>query len=238
MKPEEIKLSDWIRIVFGNVPPEFYLELIIRVFLVYLLLMICMRILGKRMAGQISNVSMAAMVALASAIGVPMLATDRGILPAYIIGVVVVGITRIIELYSLKSQRFEEATQGDIDLLVEDSMMNYQNMKRVRITRERLFAELRSENVDHLGRVKRLYLEANGSFSLIENEQPKPGLMVLPDWDKEFIERKVKPTNITICNNCGAEKQKTLPRINGNGKCLHCGENQWTKAVEDIRQEA
>ena len=231
MKPEEIKLNDWVRIFFGNVPPEFYLELVIRAFFIYLLLMICMRLMGKSMQAQISNVSLAALVAMASAIGVPMLTPDRGLLPAYIVGLVVVGITKLIESLGVKKQRFEAFAQGEIDVLVEEAVMNYAVMKKVRISRERLFAQLRSQNIDHLGMVKRLYMEANGSFSLIENEEKKPGLMVLPDWDKDFVSRKLETTSTTICKNCGAAKPENLTPLNGKETCLNCGNDDWTKAV-------
>src|SRR3712207_6549704 len=123
MKPEEIKLNDWARILFGEVPPEFYIELVIRAALVYLLLMLCMRLLGKRMSTQMSRLELAAMVSLASAIGVPMLDPGRGILPAYIFGFVIVVITRLIARKSVKDQHFEQVTQDDVDLLVEDSVM-------------------------------------------------------------------------------------------------------------------
>src|SRR5215210_2278348 len=233
MKPEEIKLNDWARILFGQVPPEFYLELIIRAALVYFLLMLSMRLMGKRMSTQMSRLELAAMVALASAIGVPMLATDRGILPPYIIALVVVGINKLIAAKSFKDQRFENATQGDVSCLVADSVMNFDIMKKVRISRERLFSQMRSENINQLGLVKRVYMEANGSFTIIQNEEPKPGLMTLPAWDKNFISRRLKKTDITICENCGYEKPANSPALIEADKCENCGKNEWTKAVID-----
>jgi len=193
--------------------------------------MVSMRLMGKRMSTQMSRLELAAMVSLAASIGVPMLAFDRGILPAYIIAFIIVGITRLIAVKSYKDEHFEQLTQGDIDLLVEDSVMNYDIMKRVRISRERLFAQLRSENLNHLGSVKRVYMEANGAFTIIENDESKPGLTVLPDWDNDFIKRKLKKTDITVCNNCGFEKPEKLAALNGAAKCVHCGESDWTKAV-------
>src|ERR1700712_3170595 len=187
MKPEEIKLTDWSRILLGPVPPEFYVELIIRGCLVYALLMISMRFLGKRMSSQISRLELAALVSLASAIGVPLLSPMNGVLPAFIIAFIIVGFTRLISYISTKSQKFESATQGDLDMLVEDGVMKLDIMKRVRITRERLFAQLRSENLNHLGKVKRVYMEANGTFTLVPNEEKQAGLLVLPDWDEGFI---------------------------------------------------
>src|SRR6478735_4198047 len=96
MKPDEIRLSDWARILFGQVPPEFYAELVIRAVFVYALLMISMRLMGTRMSGQLSRLDLAAMVALASAIGVPMLSPSNGLLPALIIAIIVVSVSRII----------------------------------------------------------------------------------------------------------------------------------------------
>lgn len=40
---------------------------------------------------------------------------------------------------------------------------------------------LRSGGMIHLGHVKRLYMEANGFFTLIEATAPKPGLSILPE---------------------------------------------------------
>jgi uncharacterized membrane protein YcaP (DUF421 family) len=149
MKTEEIKLTDWVRILFGEVPPEFYLELVIRALIVYAILMISMRLMGSRMSGQISRLDLAAMVALASAIGVPMVSPSNGMLPAIIIAFIVVAISRLIAIWSFRNQHFEQLTQDNIDVLVEESVMQPDIMKQTRITRERLFAQLRSENISH-----------------------------------------------------------------------------------------
>jgi uncharacterized membrane protein YcaP (DUF421 family) len=230
MKSDEIKLSDWMRILFGQVPPEFYAELVIRVILIYALLMICMRLMGTRMSGQLSRIDLAAMVALASAIGVSILSPSNGILPAFIIAFIIVIISRVIARLSFKNQHFEQVTQDDIDVLVEESVMQPEILKRTRVSRERLFAQLRSEKVAHLGKVKRVYLEAGGSFSIVENEDPKPGLMVLPEWDDDFIHAKLKETDIIVCRNCGEKKPDKAP-ANKSTKCPHCGDADWTKAV-------
>src|SRR5690349_245760 len=103
MQPDEIRLSDWMRILFGQVPPVFYAEIAIRAFIVYALLMICMRLMGTRMSGQVSRLDMASTVALASAIGVPILSPSNGLVPAFIIAFIVVAFSRIIAKLSIKN---------------------------------------------------------------------------------------------------------------------------------------
>lgn len=230
MKPEEIKLSDWPRILAGQVPASFYIELVIRAFFVFFLLIICMRLLGKRMTGHISQLELVALVSLASAIGVPLLAPDRGLLPALIIAAIVVGITRLISSISNKNQRFENFTQGEMNTLVKDSVMQYGIMEHVRISRERLFAHLRSEGILHLGQVKRVYLETNGIFTVIRSTDiDKPGLMTLPLSDKEFVHESLEETDVIVCNNCGVQKANNIEQK----RCGNCNENEWVKAVKE-----
>jgi uncharacterized membrane protein YcaP (DUF421 family) len=190
MSSNEIKLSDWTRFFHGEAPAEFYIEIVIRVFFVYLLLMISMRLMGKRMSSQLSRNELAALVALAAAIGVPMLDPTRGLLPAVIISAVIVLAQRMTALWAYRDQGFEKISQGDLSVLVNNSVMDVRQMQEARITRERLFGQLRSEGLYHLGQVKRMYFEANGNFTIIKNTEPAPGLLVLPYSDEEFIREK------------------------------------------------
>src|SRR5215218_1790042 len=117
MKPEEIKLSDWGRIVFGETPPEFFIELIFRTLFIFLLLIISMRVFGKRMAAQITRIEMVALFSLAAAIGVPLQAPDRGLLPAVIIALVVVIVGRLVALFMFRSQTFEARVKDRLTIM-------------------------------------------------------------------------------------------------------------------------
>jgi uncharacterized membrane protein YcaP (DUF421 family) len=229
MKPEEIKLTDWFRILFGEVPAGFYIELIIRAGFFYLLLMVSMRLLGKRMSSQLGRTEMAAMVTLAAAIGVPLQAPDRGLLPAIVIAFVVIYVGRWIAAKAFRDQEFEKISQGNIDVLVKNSVLDLATMKKVRLTRERLVAQLRSSGITHLGKVKRLYMEANGNFTLIEEENPRPGLSIIPRWDEDFNKRFKKDSDLMVCQTCGITQKKPFDT---NSQCPNCGDSKWTEAVE------
>src|ERR1700710_1645087 len=189
MKKEDIRFSDWLRILVGEVPAGFYLELLLRAAIIFLLLMLAMRFMGKRMSGLLSRNEMVAMVSLAAAVGTPLTAPDRGILPAVIIAVIVVYIERWISAQAFRNEDFERYAIGKLDILVSDGVIDLEMLKKVRISRERLMAELRGSGVKQLGSVKRFYMEASGFFTLIENEEPNEGLLILPSWDEEFCKR-------------------------------------------------
>src|SRR3954471_12365738 len=73
MDAQKIRPNDWHRILSGQEPVAFYLEIVLRVAVVYLILMLAMRLLGKRMSSQLSRTELAVVVSLAAAVGVPLL---------------------------------------------------------------------------------------------------------------------------------------------------------------------
>jgi uncharacterized membrane protein YcaP (DUF421 family) len=153
MKKEDIHFSDWLRILIGEVPGAFYLELLLRAVLIFLLLMLAMRFMGKRMSGLLSRNELVAMVSLAAAVGTPLTAPDRGILPAVIIAIVVVYIERWISAKAFRNEDFERYAIGKLDILVSDGVIDLDILKKVRISRERLMAELRGSGVKQMGSV-------------------------------------------------------------------------------------
>jgi uncharacterized membrane protein YcaP (DUF421 family) len=229
MTKEQIKLLDFRRILLGDVPAEFYLELIIRAFFVYLLLMVAMRLIGKRMSSRLGRTELIALVTLAATIGIPLTAPERGLLPPAIIATLVVLISRWIAAKAFRDTAFETFSQGGIDTLVNNGVMDLNTMKKVRLTRERLVSQLRQSGVKHLGEVKRLYMEANGGFTLIPREEPSPGLFIIPRSDNELYQRFVRDEHHLTCENCGFTREKPLET--NNHKCKLCGHDTWTPAV-------
>jgi uncharacterized membrane protein YcaP (DUF421 family) len=226
MKPEDIHPWDWQRIMIGEVPPVFLLEVILRMAFVYLLLMLSMRLLGKRMAAQLTRNELSAMVSLAAAIGSPIISPDRGLLPPVVIVIVVVSISRLVAYISSINQKIESVTQGTLDTLITDSVMNMESMVKTRLTRERIMAQLRCESILHLGEIKRLYLEANGNFSVVRSDNPQPGLAVIPDGDPEFL-HQLRKENILVCHVCGQKNRSQ----NASEKCSNCNHTAWVNAV-------
>jgi uncharacterized membrane protein YcaP (DUF421 family)/DNA-directed RNA polymerase subunit RPC12/RpoP len=228
MKTEEFKLTDVHRILIGDVPPAFFIEVIIRTVVIYFLLILSIRLMGKRMALQLNVTELTAMVALAAAIGVPIQAPDRGILPAAVIAVVVVLSERLITRIAIKNQSAEKFFHGDLQVLVENSVINYACLKQAALSRSLVIQEIRSHGIDHLGKVKRLYMESSGAFSIVKNEEAQPGLSIIPAFDDNYWEAQERCEDIYVCANCGwrLDLQRNL-----DVNCSKCGKKEWVNAV-------
>ncbi|WP_312055721.1 hypothetical protein [Pantoea brenneri] len=85
MKQDEIVLSDIARLVFGQNPPTFLLEVIGRAVICFVLIIIALRLLGRRVASQYTLFELSAVVTLAGTMGVPLLDDKRGLLPPLLV---------------------------------------------------------------------------------------------------------------------------------------------------------
>ncbi|WP_205500035.1 DUF421 domain-containing protein [Rufibacter psychrotolerans] len=228
MRPEDIQITDWLRIVLGEAPWSFLLEMVLRIAFIYLVLMLSMRLMGKRMASMLSRTEMAALVSLAAANGVALMDPSRGLLPIVLIAVVVVGVERLISWRSTQDARFERKVMDDMDILVKDGCLQLDVMERARITRERLFAQFRHEDIFNLGKVQRTYLEANGAFTIMQFTDERKGLSLVPQFDQDLKEEQTYAPATYACASCGQlTKQEQAP----HQECPTCGQADWHQAV-------
>jgi uncharacterized membrane protein YcaP (DUF421 family) len=225
MKKDDIHLYDLQRILLGQVPPLFYIELIIRGLFVYALITFGIKYMGKRISAELTPSELAAIASLAAATGLVIMAPDRGLLPPVIVLVVMIAIKRFTDSRNYRSRKFERLTQGTNSALVKDGVLQTHEMVRTRISKEQLFAQLRQGSVIHLGMVKRLFIEVNGSFSLVKEKEKKAGMPVIPSWDTSFVSTLQRLSDMQICSNCGQ------PRVNHEQKCTNCDSTNWEHPV-------
>jgi uncharacterized membrane protein YcaP (DUF421 family) len=229
MKPEEIHIYDLQRILMGEVPGGFLLEVVIRVLFLFLLLIVAIRLMGPKMASSLTRNELAAVTSLAAAIGVPILSPDRGLLPAVIIAAVVIAYQRLISLGIFKSKKLGAVLLDHRNFIIVDGCLNIQEIGKAGLSQERIFAQLRSENIDSLGKVKRLYFEPSGVFTLLEATRPRPGLPIIPEWDQDYMNDRQTLRDHFACCNCG---QVVKSRQKPDKECSRCGHNEWREAVQ------
>lgn len=144
MDKEDIQLSDWERILIGNNPWGFMLEVFVRTLIIYLCLMIVMRLLGKRMNAQLTIMDLAVMLTLGAIASMPMQSFDRGILPGIVLLICILIFHQVATRLIYKKRPVEVITQGKVTLVVKEGVIDPTQLKRMRISKEQIFSILRS----------------------------------------------------------------------------------------------
>jgi uncharacterized membrane protein YcaP (DUF421 family) len=222
---ENTKLSDWERILFGKAPVEFVAEVFFRTIIIYLLLLVIVKLLGKRMSGRLTITEWAIMLTLGSLISLPMQAPERGILNGICLLILMFIFHRIQAIWTFHNRKAEQMILGKMVMLVKDGILQVEELDRQRLSREQLFAMLRGQKVYQLGTIRRLYQEATGDFSLYRSKNPSPGLSVLPQ-DPQARQLQEASKDLSACVHCGNTSHAPVT------VCKVCGNNNWEQAVQ------
>ena len=219
------------RWLLGLQPPWFLIEVLGRTVLIYLALQVVLRLMGRRVASQMTAAELGVIVTIAAAIGVPMQVPDRGLLPAFIILLLALIFQRLQGIWHFRSEQAEKISTGEVVTVIQDGRILIDSLRRMVLSRERVFAVLREKGIEHLGEVQRGYVEVTGDFSLYKFRKPVAGLSILPMYDDKMRSNLRVSQELFTCGHCGAiEATKQKP----TWECVHCDHNEWVKPIAKV----
>lgn len=221
------------KILFGNEDWLFIPEIMLRTFIMYLVVLVSLRILGKRGVKQLSIFELVVIVGLGSAAGDPMFYREVGILSAVSVFLVVVIAYKITSYFVNKSKKIEILLEGSCTCVIEHGRFAIENFKKESLAQDEFFAELRQKNVSHLGQVQLAILETSGSISVFyyKDDEVKYGLPILPALFCQKVE-EIKHKDYYSCGFCG---YTSLLAPAKEVVCKCCGRNKWVKAINILR---
>ncbi|HLO37914.1 MAG TPA: hypothetical protein VK173_05475, partial [Lacibacter sp.] len=103
---------NWKEILIGGENWSFLPEVILRTIIMFIIIVVSLRILGKRGVKQLSIFELVVIISLGSAAGDPMLYKDVGILPALLVFIVIVALYSLITYFIGKNKHFEKMVEG------------------------------------------------------------------------------------------------------------------------------
>ena len=167
----DITRFDWERLLVG-LPPEFYyLEIAFKTLAVFAILLLVLRMLGKRAHHNLSPMQQMLLIALGSAAGDVMLYPDVPVGYTAMILFGVTGLTVLLELASGRSRMVRDYVESRPRVLVRNGKVDWDALRRERTTRRELFAELRIKGARSLSQVDAAILEVTGDISVFVNDR-------------------------------------------------------------------
>jgi uncharacterized membrane protein YcaP (DUF421 family) len=181
---KSIDVFDWHRIFFSeDIPSDYLFEIVFKSAVMFLFLIVGLKFLSKRGVKQLSVFELAILIALGSAIGDPMFYDHVPITHGVTVLVIIILLYRIITGLTAKSKFIEQILEGKPTCLLSEGKIEYENYKRIGLPYDKFFAELRLSGIDHLGQIKKAYLETSGEISIFmfEDDKVLQGLPIYPE---------------------------------------------------------
>lgn len=224
---------DWKTLLLGEEQWAFLGETALRTFVMFMVILLSLRLLGKRGIKQLSVFELGVIIGLGSAAGDPMFYKDVGLLPSILVFSIVVLLYRLITQMINKSRHIEQFVEGVPRLIVKDGCFIVENFKKEPIAFDELFAQLRLNHIAHLGQVREAVIETNGEVSVLflPDEDVKWGLPISPSVVDDISEH-IADEGHYACNYCGHTEHLQPAHSH---TCKVCGKKEWLKAMNERR---
>lgn len=145
-----------------------------RTVILYLLIIVGIRLMGKRQVGELEPTELVLAIMISDLAAVPM--QDFGIPLLYGVMpiVILLCLTMILSVATMRSVRLRAVLCGKPSIVIREGKLRQQEMKKVRLTVDELIEELRLQGVTDISTVKYAILETSGQLSVLLFEAHQP----------------------------------------------------------------
>lgn len=159
------ELADLRKILMHDHPFGFLLEVVLRTVIMFLIILIALRASGRRGIKQLSIFELVLIIGLGSAAGDPMFYDDVGILPAFVVFLVVITLYITVTRLSDRFVKLEKLLEGEPLYVIRNGKLSMDAFRESGLSQDEFFSELRLRNVAHLAQVHTVLIETSGNLA-------------------------------------------------------------------------
>lgn len=198
----------------------------IRAIILYLVVLIVMRLMGKREIGQLQPFELAISIMIADLASIPMselgIPISNGIIP--ILGLLV--IYMVISILNMKSMNFRKIMSGQPAILIYRGKINEKVLRKENVTINELQERLRVDNIFNLGDVEYAILETNGELTVIQKPEKRSltpqDMNIVPEYEgipyDLVVDGKIMHENLKTLGKDKVWLEKQLKKFDTNAK--------------------
>jgi uncharacterized membrane protein YcaP (DUF421 family) len=140
------------------------LEKILRPVIVYLVLVLLLRIFGKRELAQLNPFDLVVLLSLSNTVQNAIIGDDNSITGGVIGAFSLLAINWLVVRVLFRSKRLTRLLEGRATVLVRNGQTDLKALERESLTREELLETIHRQGFESLHQVRRCELEPNGTF--------------------------------------------------------------------------
>ena len=136
----------------------------------YVVVVLGVRLSGKRTTGQMNNFDWIVTVAMGSIVASGIVINTVSLAEAGLAVATLLALQYAVTLLAKRNERFDRLMKADPSVLVARGVIQEDALRRSRVTREELNAALRGEGIARIDEVGWMILENDGTFSVIARD--------------------------------------------------------------------
>ncbi|CAM3509351.1 DUF421 domain-containing protein [Marinicrinis lubricantis] len=147
------------------------LTIFFRTVIVYFLVFLLLRLMGKREIGKLSVFDLVISIMIAEVAIIVVDNPDKPMLEGILPMLVLVSIQIMIAYITLKNRKLRRLFDGKPSAIIENGHLNREEMAKQKYNLDDLMQQLRQNNLRNVADVEFAYLETNGKLTVIQKNQ-------------------------------------------------------------------
>ena len=150
------------------------LQIFVRTAAIYLLVLIGVRLSGKREVGQMTPFDLTLLLLLSNSVQNAMTGPDTSLLGGAVAAATLLILNYLVANVAGGSRRFRKLVEGEPSLLIHDGKVIESHMARERVSMDELHRALREHGINSCDQVALAVLEVDGSISCLKYDEITP----------------------------------------------------------------
>jgi uncharacterized membrane protein YcaP (DUF421 family) len=150
------------------------LQIVLRTGIIYLLVLIGVRLSGKREVGQMTPFDLTLLLLLSNSVQNAMTGPDTSLTGGAVAACTLLVLNYGVAAVSGSNRRLRRLIEGEPSLLVHDGKVIESHMARERVSMDELHRALREHGINSCDQVALAVLEVDGSISCLKYDEIKP----------------------------------------------------------------
>ena len=160
------------------------LQIVLRTGVIYLLVLVGVRLSGKREVGQMTPFDLTLLLLLSNSVQNAMTGPDTSLLGGAVAAATLLILNYLVANVSGGNRHFRRLIEGEPSLLVHDGKPIEEHMAREHVSMDELHRALREHGINGCDQVALAVLEVDGSISCLKYDEIKP------DANTHLVRRK------------------------------------------------
>lgn len=153
--------------------------------LAYVLLIVFLRISGKRTLSKMNAFDLVVTVAIGSTLATILLSKDVALAEGAAAFATLIGAQYLITFISVRSEWFRKLVKSEPTLLFHEGRFLTEKLRRERVTQAEVRAAVRAQGFTHMQSVGAVVLETDGSFTVLpaQDKRSKPTTLANVEYE-------------------------------------------------------
>jgi uncharacterized membrane protein YcaP (DUF421 family) len=150
------------------------IEIVLRTAVIYVVVLLGMRLSGKREVGQMTPFDLTLLLLISNAVQNAMTGSDTSLVGGVVAAATLLIVNYFVAEVSGGNRRFRKLVQGQPSLLIHDGQVISAHMAKEHVSMDELERALREHGISSYHDVALAVLEVDGSISCLKYDEIKP----------------------------------------------------------------